>query len=321
MNDRRRPVRIGVLIPAYNEQANLGKLLNFLRLYERASVHAPLEVQAWVDVSGSTDHTREIAEEYASRWRAIHVVDTGQRDGLVRALDRMIQVAEGDLFLRMDADVSLTSETLDGMLKVLLESGASIVGPQIVPGSSPSRIVNRLSRAEYRLHHRVCLKEPKTTLVQLFRAIRVHLPPDSLDDTELQGQVVARGGPAAYAPESIVTIVPPTNLRDFLFQRVRTIQHLNMHRRRGYTSTSTGDLRLVGGSVAEELAAGRDQVDTLGFLAAEALARLAARWLTFVGADRPFQWRPIDDTKAPAWAVALPGATRPSEEPVPMLSR
>lgn len=319
-----RPLRIGVLIPAYNEQANLPKLLAFLRTYRTASVHSPLDVQVWVDVSGSTDDTPLIAEEAARRWPEVHVINTGRRDGLIRALDRMLRAASGDLFLRMDADVSLTSDTLDRLISAIDRTGASIVGPRIVPSPSPSPLVTRLSRAEYALHHQVAVREAKTTLVQLFQGVPVHLRLDSpTDDQELQCQLTMLQGPAAYAGDAVITIAPPTNVRNFLFQRVRTIQHINMHRRRGYARSSTDTVGNVGPAIIEELRSGSGPLDLLAFLAVEALARTYARALSLFGSEAPFEWRQITDTKAPLWAGAEDGAglTRPSEEPMPLLSR
>jgi hypothetical protein len=324
---RHARVRLGVLIPAYNEQANLGKLLQFLWTYQEASIHGPLELQVWVDVSGSSDRTPEIAEEFARRWAGVHVVNTGQRDGLGRALDRMLGLAVGDLLLRMDADVSLTSHTLDTMMAELLQTPAAIVGPRIVPAESPSPIVTRLARAEYTLHHRVSLRSAKTTLVQMFRGVPVQLRLDSpTDDQELQCQLSPAHGPAAYAADAIVTVVPPTNVRNFLLQRIRTIQHINLHRRRGYVSSSTDSIRLVGPALIEEFGAGTRGLDMFLFLAVEGLARVAARWLSLFGSEAPFQWRQLDDTKDPAWTTSIPVLstsvpTRASEEPVPMLSR
>jgi glycosyltransferase involved in cell wall biosynthesis len=325
--DTRIPLRLAVLIPAYNEESNLGKLLTFLRNYESASVVAPLELRVWVDVSGSSDRTPEIAREFGRRWPAVHVVDTGVRDGLIRALDRMLGVADGDIMLRLDADVSLTSETLDTMLVVLLSRGASIVGPRIVPANSPSSIVTRLSRAEYNLHHRVSLESAKTTLVQMFRGVPVHLRLDSpIEDHELQCQLTSTTGPAAYAPDAMVTVVPPTNVRDFLMQRIRTIQHINLHRRRGYTPSPTDSTRLVVPALLEELRAGSHDFEVLLFVVVECLARFAARWLSFLGSFVPFQWQPIVDTKQPHWTIPLStieagDITRAGDNPRPLLSR
>ncbi|HEV2316035.1 MAG TPA: glycosyltransferase family 2 protein [Thermoplasmata archaeon] len=321
----RRPLHLAVLIPAYNEEANLGKLLSFLRTYEDVSLHGPIRVDVWVDVSGSSDRTPAIAHDLARRWDRLHVVDTGDRDGLIRALDRMLRLARGDLFLRMDADVSLTSSTLDELLRVMLTTPAGIVGARIVPTRSPSPIVNRLSRAEYSVHHRVCLRSAKTTLVQLCRAAPIRLRLDSpTDDQELQCQVTAVSGPAAYAPTAIVTVAPPTNVRNFLMQRIRTIQHINLHRRRGYATSATDSVVNVFPALVDELRESDHPLDLLLFLGVEGLARVAARWLSLFGSEAPFQWKQIDDTKQPSWSfpsVAASDVTRASEEPVPMLTR
>lgn len=322
----RRPLRLGVIIPAYNESANLRSLLNFLRLYPSASTHAPLELRVWLDVSGSTDGTTEAARSYARGWPALEVVDTGVRDGLLCAVDRLLHLATGDVILRMDADVRVTADTLDRMLTQLTATGGGIVGGRIVPAPSKSWWVRRLSPAEYELHHQVSRVTPKTTVVQMFRSARIRLSPEvGVEDQAIQAQVNELVGPAVYAPDAIVTVVPPANLRDFLYQRSRTIEHLHAHRARGFGSPPTDSWGAVG---AATLAALRERtvpaLDLALFLGAEGGARLAAFWTRLTGRTRTFAWDPIPDTKQPVWATVggpVAPTTRAAEDPMPLLTR
>ncbi len=317
-------LRIGIVIPAYNESRNLGPLLDFLRSYELASAQRPLSRAIWVAGSGSTDASPAIARDYARRWSAVRVRDTGRREGLLLALDGLLQLAEGDLILRMDADVRLTPEGLDALIARIRGGEFGIVGGRIVPAASPSVWVRHLSRAEYDLHHRVSLQRPKTTVVQLFRRSPVSLRPDAgVEDQELQDQVVERCGPAGYVPQAVVTVVPPANLRDFLFQRIRTIEHLKAHRARGYGPVPTDSLRSVGAALLGSVRAREvGPLDLAAFFVVESWARVATAYHRLRGRARTFQWEPIADTKQPVWTIASsPANTRPSEDPVPMLAR
>ncbi len=317
-------LHLGVVIPAYNEETNLGDLLAFLENFAAISVHRPVELEVWVDVSGSTDRTPEIAHAWAYQWSAVHGVDTGRREGLLSALDRLLMLARGDLILRIDADVHFTACDLDSLIRKLSTTQGGIVGPRVVPAPSPSRWVTRLSRAEFAIHHQVSLRAPKTTLVQLFRGIPVRLRPDSgVEDVELQVQVTSQAGPAVYDAEAAVVVVPPTNLRDYLVQRVRTIRHVRAHTRRGYGRASTDSLCTVGTALLATL---RDReaspLDLTLFFAGEALARFAARWTNLFGREDLFTWAPLADTKRSVWSPSRRGGlTVPSEDVVPVLLR
>jgi glycosyltransferase involved in cell wall biosynthesis len=316
---------VGVVIPAYNEEANIGNLLHFLRSYPAVTTHSPLELEVWVDVSGSTDHTRKIVSDLARQWPGLHMVDTGHREGLLHALSGLIHVARGDLILRMDADVQVGPDALDSLVRTLTESGGSIVGARIIPAECSSLWVSRLSRTEFDLHHLISLQSPKTTVVQLFRRATIELHSDSgLEDQELQSQIESQLGPAIYDPNATVMIVPPANIRDYLFQRVRTVQHILIHRRNGYRAPSTASARPVTAALLEAL---RSRCipfsDLVLFLVTEAFARVAARWRNAFDAQSLFHWEPLGDTKRPSWSVpaAASPTIRAAEESLPPLLR
>jgi Glycosyl transferase family 2 len=324
----RSPLSLAVIVPAYNEEVNLPHLLNFLEGYPSTSMHRPIDMKIWLEVSGSEDRTASIARAWAARWPSVEVVDTGERDGLLLALNRLLASAKGDLVLRMDADVKLSTDTLDSLVLTLIMTGGGIVGPRIVPIPSLSGLVTRLARAEYEIHHCVSLRSPKTTIVQLFRGVPVRLRPDSgVEDQELQSQVSSVAGPARYDFSAEAAIVPPASVRNFLIQRVRTIQHLALHRRRGYEPPSTDTLRLVVPAMLDALrrrSVGR--FDLFAFVVAEVMARAVA-WLgSRYRAEIPFRWASLADTKVHAWRGRAPDqyspvAVRPGEDAVPVPAR
>lgn len=298
-----RPLRVAIVIPAFNEEQNIGPLLEFLRSYPiRPSTE--VETRAWVDVSGSTDRTRHIVEEMARRWPALVIVDVGRRDGLLQTLNRLLARADGDVIVRLDADVRIEPATLPRMLDRLEADGAGIVGARVVPQASASRFVTGLSRAEFDVHHRVSLRAPKTTLVQLFLGGGRHLRPDAgVEDHALQADVEDSGRPAAYEPRASVTFVPPSSLRDFLLQRARNIQQLRYHRRAGYSAPSTNRMAFVGPAILDSLRS--REVSPLwvaAFLATEGLARLAAFGVSRLTTGARFVWQPFVGTKGPSWA-------------------
>jgi hypothetical protein len=317
-----------VIIPAYNEEGNIGHLLRFLANYPAASRHQPVDLQVWVDISGSSDRTPEIVNMFAQSWASLHVLDSGAREGLLRALNRMLAVAQGDLVLRLDADVQVGNDTLDSLIARMADRQVGIVSPRIQPAPSPSPWVTRLSEAEYGIHHEVSLLSPKTTVVQLFRGVPLTLRADSgVEDQELQSQVTAASGRASYDPASVATIVPPSNVRNYLVQRLRTIQHLILHRQRGYTRPATDSPRVVGLAVLGSLRSGRVSVaDLFLFLTLEGAVRLMARLGMPFRTEGAFDWTPLPDTKCPSWGTSAlsespSGPAGPGNETFPRLMR
>jgi len=103
----RTAAKILVVLPAYNEEASLRRLLPRIDL---AMCQDRLDYAVIVVDDGSTDRTGEVAEEY-SRFMPVqyyrHVVNQGLgatiRDGLAIAVER---AGEHDVIVAMDADNS-----------------------------------------------------------------------------------------------------------------------------------------------------------------------------------------------------------------------
>jgi hypothetical protein len=310
--------QLTVLIPALDEERNIGRLVEFLRVHARHPSRRT-ELTIWVDASGSTDRTVEIVEKIAADWSFLHVVSNGKRDGLLQALNRLLEHVAGELTLRLDADVRLEPDTITHLVATLEAASAGIVSPRVAAARSPSRWADAMVQAEYELHHFVSVREPKTTLVQLFRSVPVRLRPDAgIEDGELQEQVASTAGPAAYDPAVTITVVPPATVRQFLWQRVRTIRHTAHHRGRGYPRPSTASPRIVFGAVIDTLHAGTiPAIDTLLFLSVEVYARLAAPVINLLRPTPLFDWEPLTDTKQPTWGGMAESTPDPPPKAIP----
>ncbi len=295
------PPSVSILIPAYNEERNLGMLLTFLR-NEVLTGGSLLEVL--IEISGSTDATREIAQEWARRWPAVRPLDSGARLGLLVALDRLIRASKGKILVRIDADVVLKAGTLDRLVTTVTSEGTGIASPRIAPLPSPSSLVRLASSAEWELHHRVSLRNPKTTLVQAFRRPLGPLPPTSgLEDAVLQEGVEARGLRAVYLAGELVQIAPPSSLRFFLLQRVRTVRHTLLHVGRGFDRPATASLSEVGPATLDAIRAREvGPVALAAFAALEIFAQITARIASWLGRTTAFNWEPVDGTKDTVWA-------------------
>jgi len=136
-------MKLSFIIPAYNEEACLGKCLDSI-IGEMEGTAADIEII--VVNNASTDRTREIAMSY----RGVKLVDE-PRKGLVKARQAGYQAATGDLIANIDADNMLTPGWIKKVLDEFYadEGLAALSGPLIyydVP-----RIVNIQTKIFYGL--------------------------------------------------------------------------------------------------------------------------------------------------------------------------
>lgn len=133
--------RVIVVIPTYNEAENIRLILDRLRA-------AQPSVDILVVDDGSPDGTGQIADDYAARDAAIHVLHRTTKEGLGAAyLEGFAWALEHDYDVvgEMDADGSHQPEQLHRLLDALPDADL-VIGSRYVPGGS---VVNWPRRREW----------------------------------------------------------------------------------------------------------------------------------------------------------------------------
>jgi glycosyltransferase involved in cell wall biosynthesis len=136
-------MKLSFVIPAYNEEACIGKCLSsVLKEKERSG----LDVEVIVVNNNSTDRTRDMALFHPS----VRVVDEHQK-GIVRARQAGYRAAHGDIIANVDADNILPDGWIERAFREFSENSdlVALSGPVIY--YDLSRIVNMQVRLFYRL--------------------------------------------------------------------------------------------------------------------------------------------------------------------------
>ncbi len=202
-----RPVRAVVVLPTYQEAANIVPVLRRIRATGRADVVV-------VD-DDSPDGTADLAEAVATELGGVHVLrrpgkagfGPACRAGMAWALDRDYEVVVG-----MDADLSHDPAQLPDLLEAVAAGADLVVGSRYVPGGViPTWPVHRraLSRWGNR-YATVALRLPLSDATSGYRAYRADaLRAIDLDRVRADGygfliemayRIDRRGGRSAEVP-------------------------------------------------------------------------------------------------------------------------
>ena len=141
-------VQVSVVIPVYNEEANLSALMGRL-LPVMNDMGKSFEVILIDD--GSQDNSLKLLKEFASNPR-VRVVELTRNYGQHAAIMAGFSIVRGDMIVTMDADLQNPPEEIPNLVRVMEEGGYDVVGT-IRKGRKdsflrilPSKIINMVAR-------------------------------------------------------------------------------------------------------------------------------------------------------------------------------
>lgn len=117
-------------LPAYNEEGNIGRLLDRIVALEATYKDHPIRVHAVND--GSSDHTREILQDYKTRYSFIDFTNHPRNLGLGEGMNTILNMAatqydDEDVLVVMDADNTHGPEIIPAMIEKLGKESLDIV--------------------------------------------------------------------------------------------------------------------------------------------------------------------------------------------------
>jgi glycosyltransferase involved in cell wall biosynthesis len=109
---------LSVIIPAYNEEQRLPKTIQRIVTYLSAR---PLRSEIIVVDDGSTDGSTQLVEGYQANVAGLRLISNGRNRGKGFSVRHGMLVAQGEIALFTDADLSTPIEEADKLLRALTE--------------------------------------------------------------------------------------------------------------------------------------------------------------------------------------------------------
>lgn len=237
-------LRCSVGVTAYNEEANIGHLLDALlnqHLYD-------VEITEIVVVaSGCTDNTVSIVAQYAAGNPTIKLINQPQREGKTAAINLFLAQAREAICVLESGDTLPAEDTVEHMVRMFADPTVGMVGAHKIAVNTPDHLVGLFTHLRLRLEHQLCLEIPRLGEMIAFRKVLERIPPDvAMDEAFVEAFIVRRGMSVRYAPDAVVYNTGPDTVRDFVTQRRRNhAGHLYLKSKYGYVVSSMQNTRVA----------------------------------------------------------------------------
>lgn len=125
-------IHLSIIIPAYNEEPNLGQTLEDIASYLNQSNE---NYEVIVVNDGSTDKTAEIAKEKAGLFKNLRLLENPGNRGKGYAVKNGVLQAHGELVLFMDADNSTRINQLPKLVEAIKQGNDIAIASRRIPGA------------------------------------------------------------------------------------------------------------------------------------------------------------------------------------------
>ncbi len=133
------PSSLSIIVPAYNEAKTIGSVLSTLLKA------LPNALEIIVVDDGSTDRTRDLAEEFGQAHTQVRVIRLNRNQGKTAALKAGFAASTGDIVVVQDADLEYDPQDIPNLIEPIVAGQADVAyGSRF--------LVKRASRILY-FHH------------------------------------------------------------------------------------------------------------------------------------------------------------------------
>lgn len=230
-------IRCSVCLTAYNEEANIGPLLDAMM---NQHLHDVEITEIVVVASACTDRTVPIVKEYMAKDERIKLIEQEKRLGKTAAVNAFLKVAKEDICVLESGDTLPHESAVEHMVRMFRDPKVGMTGAHKIPVNTPEHLASLFTYLRLQLEHELSLEIPRLGEMIAFRKFFDEIPPDvAMDEAFVEAIMVKHGLEVRYAPDAVVYNTGPTTIGDFVRQRRRNhAGHLYLKQKYGYKVSS-----------------------------------------------------------------------------------
>lgn len=285
-------------ITAYNEEANIGQLLEALQKQRLVNVSID---EIIVVASGCTNGTVKIVKNYKMKDKKVKLLIQEKREGKASAINLFIKSAKTDLLVLECGDTLPYEDTVEHLVSPFSDSRIGMTSAHILPVNKTETFMGFYVNLFWKLHHQIATRSFKGGEMVAFRKVIEGIPSDTAtDETWIALLLKEKGYKLLYVPEARVRNRGPESITDFLKVRRRQLigylhlKHLWPSAELPETMNNLLVLKLLLKETKWNL---RSTLFTLGAVGLELLGRILATYDWYLRKHNPYIWEIAPSTK------------------------
>jgi len=210
-------LKFTVFIPAYNEEANIGNLLNSIsrQRFARTTLEKIVVV-----ASGCTDKTEAIVRRQAANNKLIALWRQTERSGKISAINLFLRQDKSQLTVMTGADLLLSPDCLERLILPFTNPVIGMTGAKIISTNSEPTFLGFANRTIWQMHARMAVKYPRLGEIVAFRRIFKSLPADTIcDEAAIESLIKNAGLKTLFVPQALAYNYGPTTWKEYLSRR------------------------------------------------------------------------------------------------------
>jgi biofilm PGA synthesis N-glycosyltransferase PgaC len=239
------PIACSMGIMAYNEEANIGRLLEAVVSQRTAKVAL---TQIVVVASGCTDRTESIVQDWARRDGRIRLISQPRREGKASAINQFLPRAQEKIVVLCGADLLPAPDAIEELVAPFADPAVGMTTGRPMPVNPPGTFMGFAAHLLWELHHQINLRSFKAGEMIAFRKIFEQIPfYTSVDEACIEPVTRGQGFEVRYVPTAVIYNKGPVTVADFLRQRRRIYAgHLALHHALGYRVSTFSGWKVLG---------------------------------------------------------------------------
>ena len=238
------PITCSIGIMAYNEEANIGRLLEAVVSQEFKEVRL---TEIVVVASGCTDNTEAIVLDWAKRDARIRLISQEKRAGKAAAINDYLPKAQEKILVLCSADLLPEPEAIERLVAPFADPEVGMTSSRPVPVNDASQFMGFAAHMLWNLHHAINMRSFKAGEMIAIRKIFERIPyHTAVDEASMEPVIRGQGYQAQYVPTAIVYNKGPETVDDFLRQRRRIYAgHLAVRDTLGYNVSTMSPRKIL----------------------------------------------------------------------------